>query len=62
MIRVAQGALADRILTLLLFLFSGIGFVTVLTWTVTALTRLVDKVTAKRRFEKVTAKKDFDLN
>ena len=52
---------SDRIL-LLLVLFAGVGFVTVLVWAVTGLTRTVDRVTAKRRFQKVTAKKDFDLN
>ena len=35
---------ADRALTALLILFAGVGFVTVLVWAVTGLTRLMDKV------------------
>ena len=53
---------SDRILTLLLVLFAGVGFVTVLVWAVTGLTRTVDKVTAKRQFRKMTAKMPEDLN
>ena len=53
---------ADRALTALLILFAGIGFATVLVWAVTGLTRTVDRVTARRQFRKMTAKKDFDLN